>query len=1138
MARYAENDVIRLTYSKSKISLWDPTPNGDAFNLHLSNSRNPKLLLSEKVLRLAHRHAQQGNKPQFTCFLLGNIVVDADEEGVTVALNRFDLGREELDTSVKIPTALLPGDILVPCIFGTQELFSADNVFHAAEDQMSFKMLRHYCCSREPLDLAKMLILRAHLCGTQHTDTLDFVMRWAAITVANTINTLPIKPIPIIPTALARNLTALSILAQPLNSVNHRRGFLTMDQTRKLLLMFESDPKAYTLPLVGVWLSGVTHVSNPQVWAWCLKYLFSFSFKDRVMSENGCFLVVLYSLTHREPDFYQCNPGSNEQKMDFQLLTCTKSFTLLKNAEMSEGLALQFELSAESKTWQKLILFSELVFHPVLTSATKATVGSPLTKISASEHDSGVVDEDLSPRPSPNPHPLTQQTNRVHPSVPELSLVMEGSFMVGSHITGQSHNAPTPDVQQTGSNSAYYAHSEPRHPDQVAPLTESSPIRRPLMVVAHQDHQQSLSFSKKSKSLFRKLAKDGCTQCLSSLSSSVALNHKHFQSTPNSNLNVPCSCIYTQLDDRTPIHHPNVRQGSSPTSQPQVNCLSPFCLTHPNQNTECLTIGPQTHTFSAHTECTPINKNGRGCFELPPPFDYLKQCQDSSPVATTLVDQQYVVGPTGILPTDAYQILQDQDRQLKFLQAQIRKLLECQEKPVCQLPSTEETAIQSNQTFPGQLALNKVNIAVETGASLFWGDPDVPSYEECSQQDWHADFDPDVPDANILEDMKEQHVSGSPSNQSMQRYGVVHGSSCCQSPKLGESASMYCQPLSPEREIPVRQDTRKLKDEHMFYQQLLGQVNSRLQDTVNEELQKEAIEHSSTSILERHSLSSEGFPCESSSNYISGGWKPASSSEHTDMDHVFSATLQQLKQLGVNMELDSANAHKATRVVVETASTLAYISPEAVLPRLTLPKVMDANMCSLTGSGDLSLEANAIAYKYLNDSQLARMSSRPKLRPNVTVLSRQPSADISPMGLSLFSPSNMSMATQKYMKRYGLIEGNSNQEMYGKMHGTVIVEVDQVHQQEQKKGFVQKKNYSNELAPSSGALFSQSQNLCLQRQLCPKTFFNHDTKSSQEKNSKQLLSLREAHEGSPLPEGGSVGNFLDLSRLHQLPKLF
>lgn len=29
-------------------------------------------------------------------------------------------------------------------------------------------------------------------------------------------------------------------------------SYLTMDQTRKLLLLLESDPKAYALPLVGV----------------------------------------------------------------------------------------------------------------------------------------------------------------------------------------------------------------------------------------------------------------------------------------------------------------------------------------------------------------------------------------------------------------------------------------------------------------------------------------------------------------------------------------------------------------------------------------------------------------------------------------------------------------------------------------------------------------------------------------------------------------------------------------------------------------------------------------------------------------------------------------------------------------------
>lgn len=38
--------------------------------------------------------------------------------------------------------------------------------------------------------------------------------------------------------------------------------------------------------------------------------------------------------------------------------------------------------------------------------------GCSPSKLSASDHDSGVEDEDLSPRPIPSPHPASQQVTK------------------------------------------------------------------------------------------------------------------------------------------------------------------------------------------------------------------------------------------------------------------------------------------------------------------------------------------------------------------------------------------------------------------------------------------------------------------------------------------------------------------------------------------------------------------------------------------------------------------------------------------------------------------------------------------------------------------------------------------------------
>ena len=45
-----------------------------------------------------------------------------------------------------------------------------------------------------------------------------------------------------------------------------------MEQTRKLLLLAETDPKAFDVPLVGVWVAGVADLHDPYVWAACARF--------------------------------------------------------------------------------------------------------------------------------------------------------------------------------------------------------------------------------------------------------------------------------------------------------------------------------------------------------------------------------------------------------------------------------------------------------------------------------------------------------------------------------------------------------------------------------------------------------------------------------------------------------------------------------------------------------------------------------------------------------------------------------------------------------------------------------------------------------------------------------------------------
>lgn len=1275
--RFTSSRMVPFYFPPSKCALWNPMPIGDFIYLHLNYYRNPKIVVTEKTIRLAYRHAKQ-NKKNLPCFLLGSLTIDEDEESVILTVDRFDPGREVPECLERTPTASLPGDFVIPCKVYTQGLCSKEIIVHNEDDFISaFKALQHHVCSKDSLDCGKLLSLRAHITSKESLDNVDFDLHWAAVTLVNTFKCTPVKPIPIIPTALARNLSSNLNISQVQGT--YKYGYLTMDETRKLLLLLESDPKVYSLPLVGIWLSGIIHIYSPQVWACCLRYMFSSSIQERVFSESGNFIIVLYSVTHKDPEFYECLPHDGRlPDLQFQLLTNRGTLQLFKNVEPSDKNPIQFELSAESQNAETEFFNKVSKTLSIKRSSQKLSPG----KMPINDHDSGVEDEDFSPRPIPSPHPISQKVSKIQPSVPELSLVLDNNSIESNPLPNPSEmvnneNPPLlinhcehleplqPQLYDEKKHSPEAEAGEPslkRLPNQLnqgnTPLRHCK-VRQPSTCKNENLHIRNSvkpsSLNGPSPDTSEKLptVSSGNVQkeeypirsTFKSKQSSLAP-----QSHPHNFVFSPCSSgkpIEFQLPTLPPPsyystnvcgccqHHGHIQyspinswQGMTTVGSIQdlqSEALQKHPLFHPSG---C----PAVYHNAFYSSSSPIPSRPQGNMSSGSPHSNV----EPSPVArlTSHVDscnpRPCAVcmhtpttgsdnGMMGLSP-DAYRFLTEQDRQLRLLQAQIQRLLEAQSLQPC---SPKTTAIEDTgqavrqmelvsmepQSSPGLHMRKSVSIAVSTGASLFWnatGDDQDPESQlkqddtKISSEDMNFSVDinnevtsppgsasslkavdiPSFEESNIaVEEEFNQPLSVSNNSSPVVRkepdVPVFFPNSL-----LAESINMCLQSEPTEGasnnsatsgEPKIEQVTQPLphqpSDNQKICQNLLGQVNHLLNNA-----SKETEQPSTKAVIISHECTRTKNVYHTKKNKHDSGL--------VDKDFVLNATLKQLRSLGVKIDSPTKvkkNAHK-----VDHASVLACISPEAVISGLNYMSFANVGMSGLSPNGvDLSMEANAIALKYLNENQLSQLSVSRSNQNNCdsSFSFLHINTDRSTVGLSLISPNNMSFATKKYMKRYGLIQSSDNSEDEEEPPNNIdsksehllsqnltsipekldcrkesprnTCEIINCHNGESMSTHTDTpvlRNITNEIVNSKATQRLNENPAFLLKNLKPSPAMNlrtgkaeftqHPEKENERDSPIFSESLKPSETLKQMNSMNSVGTFLDVKRLRQLPKLF
>ncbi|KAK0045462.1 SCL-interrupting locus protein [Biomphalaria pfeifferi] len=400
------------SFPKTKHSLWDKTVVGQTTFLHIAHYRKPRVCIPEKILRLIQHQCEHFD--QVTHQLIGSLVVEADGEGVRIHIDRLDTRTSVLKENC------VPGELLIPLKVANNAV--KDTQATVTEYINAFQTLQERCCSKSSIELSNFLTCEGFATFYSNTQTSVVHLDLDMISVETVFKVTPIPAIPIVLTALSKNLAGPRSLSK-VQGVP-KTGYLTMDHTRKLLLVLESDPKASSLPLVGIWISGVEFVQHPFVWASCLRYIHNAFLQDRINLPPEDFLLVFYTTLHSKPEFYQCNTVSGTRDLSFKLYSGHEVTHIAKDFSRPCDSMTEVEMgSTHSQSKQE-------IFDMARTRHKQQMVTGNTFK---------AISEDIEPRSAPIPH--MEKVPIFQPVVPDVSVLWTDS-PVASPQRSTMNNTP------------------------------------------------------------------------------------------------------------------------------------------------------------------------------------------------------------------------------------------------------------------------------------------------------------------------------------------------------------------------------------------------------------------------------------------------------------------------------------------------------------------------------------------------------------------------------------------------------------------------------------------------------------------------------------------------------------------------